>query len=40
MNNNNKMDTELLVEMRHSGKCGGVMTDEILNLPVVFGASP
>ena len=28
-----------MVEMRQSNKCGGVVTDEILNLPVGFGAS-
>ena len=34
------MDTEFMVEMRQSNKCGGVMTDEIFNLPLGFGASP
>ena len=29
-----------MVEMRQSNKCGGVMTDEIFNLPLGFGASP
>ena len=29
-----------MVEIRQSHKCGGVMTDEIFNLPVGFGASP
>ena len=29
-----------MVEMRQSNKCGGVVTDEIFNLPVGFGASP
>ena len=28
-----------MVEMRQSNKCGGVVTDEILNLPVGFDAS-
>ena len=27
-----------MVEMRQSNKCGGVMTDEIFNLPLEFGA--
>ena len=34
------MDTELLVEMRQSNKSGGVMTDEIFNLPLGFAGSP
>ena len=29
-----------MVEMRQSNKCGGVMTDQIFNLPLGFGASP
>ena len=29
-----------MVEMRQSNKRGGVMTDEIFNLPLGFGASP
>ena len=28
-----------MVEMTQSNKCGGVMTDEILNVPLRFGAS-
>ena len=28
-----------MVEMTQSHKCGGVVTDEIFNLPVGFGAS-
>ena len=29
-----------MAELRQSNKCGGVMTNEIFNLPVVFGANP
>ena len=32
------MDTEFMVEMREFNKCRGVITDEIFNLPVGFGA--
>ena len=34
------MDREFMVEMKQSNKCGGVMTDEIFNLPFGFTASP
>ena len=38
VHNNNTMDTKFMVEMRQSNKCGGVMTDEIFNLPLASGA--
>ena len=40
IHNNNKMDKEFMEEMRQSNKCGGVMTDEVFNLPLGFGTSP
>ena len=36
--NNNTMDTELLVQMRQSDKCGGVRNDDIFNLHLGSGA--
>ena len=32
IHNNNKMDTEFLVQMRQSNKCGSIRNDEIFNL--------
>ena len=34
------MDTEFLVQMRQSNKCGSVTNDEIFNLHLKSGASP
>ena len=38
--NNNTMDTEFLVEMRQSNKCGSFRNDEILNLHLGYGTGP
>ena len=38
--NNNTMDTEFLVQMRQSNKCGSVKNDEIFNLHLGSGAGP
>ena len=37
---NNTMDTEFLVQMRQSNKCGRVRNDEIFNLHLGSGAGP
>ena len=34
------MDTEFLVQMRQSGKCGSVRNGEIFNLHLGSGAGP
>ena len=38
--NNNTMDTEFLVQMRQSNKCGIVRNDEIFNLHLGSSAGP
>ena len=38
IHNNNKMDTEFLVQIRQSNKCGSVMNNEIFNLHLGSGA--
>ena len=38
--NNNTMDTEFLVQMRQSNKCGSVRNNEIFNLHLESGAGP
>ena len=38
IHNNNTMDTEFLVQMRQSNKCGNVRNDEIFNLHLGSGA--
>ena len=38
IHNNNTMDTEFLVQMRQSNKCGSVKNDEIFNLHLGSGA--
>ena len=38
--NNNTMDTEFLVEMRQSNKCGSLRKDEIFNLHLGSGVGP
>ena len=40
IHNNNIMDTEFLVQMRQSNKCGSVRNDEIFNLHLGSGAGP
>ena len=40
IHNNNTMDTEFLVQMRESNKCGSVRNDEIFNLHLGSGAGP
>ena len=40
IHNNNKMDTEFLVQIRQSNKCGSVMNNEIFNLHLGSGAVP
>ena len=40
IHNINTMDTEFLVQMRQSNKCGSVRNDEIFNLHLGSGASP
>ena len=40
IHNNNTMNTQLLVQMRQSNKCGSVRNDEIFNLHLGSGASP
>ena len=40
IHNNNKMDTEFLVQMRQSNKCGSVRNDETFNLHLGSGAGP
>ena len=40
IHNNNTIDTEFMVEMRESNKCGSVMNDEIFNLHLGSGAGP
>ena len=40
IDNNNTMDTEVLVQMRQSNKCGSVRNDEIFNLHLGSGAGP
>ena len=40
IDNNNTMDTEFLVQMRQSNKCGSVRNDEIFNLHLGSGAGP
>ena len=40
IHNNNTMDTEVLVEMRQSNKCGSARNDEIFNLHLGSGAGP
>ena len=40
IHNNNTMDTEFLVQMRQSNKCGSVRNDEIFNLHLGSGAGP
>ena len=40
IHNNNTIDTEFLVQMRQSTKCGSVKNDEIFNLYLGSGASP
>ena len=37
IDNNNTMDTEFLVQMRQSNKCGSVRNDEIFNLHLGSG---
>ena len=38
IHNNNTMDTEFLVQIRQSNKCGSVMNNEIFNLHLGSGA--
>ena len=40
IHNNNTMDTEFLVQMRQSNKCGSVRNDEIIDLHLGSGAGP
>ena len=40
IHNSNKMDTEFLVQMRQSNKCGNVRNDEIFNLHLRSGVGP
>ena len=40
IHNNNTMDTEFLVQMTQSNKCGSVRNDEIFNLHLGSGAGP
>ena len=40
IHNNNTMDTEFLVQIRQSNKCGSVRNDEIFNLHLGSGAVP
>ena len=40
IHNNNTMDTEFLVQIRQSNKCGSVRNDEIFNLHLRSGAGP
>ena len=40
IHNNNIMDTEFLVQMRQSDKCGSVRNDETFNLHLGSGACP
>ena len=40
IHNNNIMDTEFLVQMRQSDKCGSVRNDETFNLHLGSGAGP
>ena len=40
IHNNNTMDTESLVQMRQSNKCGSVRNDEIFNLHLGSDAGP
>ena len=40
IHNNKTMDTELLVQMRHSNTCGSARNDEIFNLSWRSGAGP
>ena len=40
IHNNNTMDTEFLVQMRQSNKCGSVRNDGIFNLHLGSGAGP
>ena len=40
IHNNNKMDTEFLVQMKQSNKCGSVRNNEIFNLHLGSGAGP
>ena len=40
IHNNNTMDTEFLVQMRQSNKCGSVRNDEIFNLHLGSGTGP
>ena len=40
IHNNNTMDTEFLVQMRQSNKCGSVRNDEIFNLHLGSGVDP
>ena len=40
IHNNNAMDTEFVVQMRQSNKCGSVRNDEIFNLHLGSGAGP
>ena len=40
IHNNNAMDTQFLVQMRQSNKCGSVKNDEIFNLHLGSGVGP
>ena len=40
IHNNSTMDTEFLVQMRQSNKCGSVRNDEIFNLHLGSGVGP
>ena len=40
IHNNNTMDTEFMVQMRQSNKCGSIRNDEIFNLHLGSGAGP
>ena len=40
IHNNNTMDTEFLVQIRQSNKCGSERNDEIFNLNLRAGAGP
>ena len=40
IHNNNTIDTEFLIKMRQSNKCGSVRNDEIFNLHLGSGAGP
>ena len=40
IHNNNTMDTEFLVQMTQSNKCGSVRNDQIFNLHLGSGAGP